>query len=52
MKSIYVVFSIFVGAVLGFAVPVHAQTATVTFTYDDLNRLTNVSYQGGISQTL
>ncbi len=51
MKAITVVFSILVVAILGFAITGHAATATITYTYDDLNRLTAVSYQGGIVQT-
>lgn len=49
MKSTHLVFSILVIAVFGFAITGHAQTATITYTYDDLNRLTNVSYAGGVS---
>ncbi len=51
MKAKTVIFSILVLSILGFTVAGHAQTATITYTYDDLNRLTNVSYQGGITQT-
>ena len=50
VKPIFAVFSVLV-AILGFAVTASAQTATITYTYDDLNRVTNVSYQGGITQT-
>jgi hypothetical protein len=48
MKSI-AIFPILVAATLGLAVAVNAQTATITCTYDDLNRLTSVSYAGGVS---
>ncbi len=51
MKPILAAFSIFIVATLILAVTGHAQTATITYTYDDLNRLTNVSYQGGVAQT-
>ncbi len=43
MKPIHVVFSILVVAIFGFGVTGHAQTATITYTYDDLNRVTNAS---------
>jgi hypothetical protein len=49
MKPILTVFSILLVAVLGFTPRAHAQTATITYTYDDLNRVTNVSYAGGVS---
>jgi hypothetical protein len=42
VKAIHVVFSMLVVAILAFAVTGHAQTATITYTYDDLNRVTNV----------
>jgi hypothetical protein len=42
VKAIHVLFSILVVAILSFAVAGHAQTATITYTYDDLNRVTNV----------
>ena len=51
MKAIHVVFFTIILAILGFAGTAHAQTATITYTYDDLNRVTNVSYQGGVAQT-
>jgi len=43
VKSIRVVFFTIILAVLGFAATAHAQTATITCTCDDLNRVTNVS---------
>lgn len=51
MKPILAVLSILTVAILVLAAKGYAQTATITYTYDDLNRVTNVSYQGGTGQT-
>jgi len=51
VEAIHVVFSILVVAILGFSIAGHAATATISYTYDDLNCLTAIGYRGGVTQT-